>query len=41
MPLDVLSLERASYAGYSLFAYFITGLNNIIFIVVQGYELYP
>ena len=29
MPLDVLSLERASYAGYSLFAYFIAGLNNI------------
>ena len=29
MPLDVSSLERALYEGYSLFAYFSTGLNNI------------
>ena len=35
MPLDVLSLERASYAGYSLFAYFFTGLNNLKLIYLS------
>ena len=39
MPLDVLSLERASCAGFSLVAYFFTGLNNLKLINLSLFKV--
>ena len=39
MPLDVLSLERASCAGFSLVAYFFTGLNNLKLIYLSLFKV--
>ena len=39
MPLDVLSLERASCAGFSLVAYFFTGLNKLKLIYLSLFKV--